>query len=186
MPEKINIRRLHAWQRSSWIHPYTCGSGQRTDEQHFDGEGILVATESGWICPFCDYSQEYRVLEAKLSAEDPLDHPLRTSFQPSEDHATFYRRHIALEKLAQEIYSSRDDNYPINDSDKSQLKQVQFNQKIRKLGIFTGSQAYQEYLTREKPNDKNLQHLERPEPEREAAVRADDKPDGNNDVRTQI
>jgi hypothetical protein len=41
------------------VHPFTCGSGNRTDENHLDGEGVLVATENGWICPFCSYTQNY-------------------------------------------------------------------------------------------------------------------------------
>ena len=73
---KINIRRLNAWQRASWIHPFTCGSGNRSDEHHLDGEGVLVATESGWICPYCDYSQAYREFEEKISVQDVPPHPL--------------------------------------------------------------------------------------------------------------
>lgn len=69
---KINVRRLNAWQRSTLLHPFTCGR-DRTDERHLDGEGVLIATEAGWICPFCDYEQKYRDLEVQLSAKDPCD-----------------------------------------------------------------------------------------------------------------
>lgn len=41
------------------MHPFTCGSGNRTDSNHLDGQGKLVATESGWICPFCEYTQDW-------------------------------------------------------------------------------------------------------------------------------
>ena len=53
------VRALNRYQRGRWMHPFTCGSGNRTDSIHLDGEGILVAVESGWICPFCDYTQNW-------------------------------------------------------------------------------------------------------------------------------
>ena len=52
--EQVEV--LNHYQKSGLMHPYTCG-GNRKDERHLDGEGILVATENGWICPFCDYKQ---------------------------------------------------------------------------------------------------------------------------------
>jgi hypothetical protein len=55
-PEQVAI--LNRWQECGDVHPYTCGSGYRTNKSiHPDGEGKLVATESGWICPNCDYTQ---------------------------------------------------------------------------------------------------------------------------------
>lgn len=50
------VESLNAYQHSGAFHPFTCG-GDRTDEKHLDGEGILVATEEGWKCPYCDYTQ---------------------------------------------------------------------------------------------------------------------------------
>jgi hypothetical protein len=49
---------LNRYQRSGEMHPFTCG-GNRSDKDHLDHEGILVAVESGWICPFCDYTQDW-------------------------------------------------------------------------------------------------------------------------------
>lgn len=51
------VAELNAYQKRGDVHPFTCGSGNRTDEKHLDGEGVLVATESGWMCPYCDYKQ---------------------------------------------------------------------------------------------------------------------------------
>lgn len=56
-PEEV--ARLNEWQRDGWGHPYTCGSGRRTDKDHLDGEGVLVATPDGWVCPYCDYRQDW-------------------------------------------------------------------------------------------------------------------------------
>jgi hypothetical protein len=54
------VEALNRWQASDFVHPYTCGSGYRTNRSiHPDGEGRLVATEHGWVCPNCDYRQEW-------------------------------------------------------------------------------------------------------------------------------
>ncbi len=64
------IEALNSWQKSKLTHPYTCGSGNRTDAAHTDGEGVLVATRDGWICPFCDYTQDWAApFTAKLIEE---------------------------------------------------------------------------------------------------------------------
>ena len=46
------------WQRSRKVHPFTCGD--RADHPVMDGDkGVLVPTVRGWICPFCDYTQDW-------------------------------------------------------------------------------------------------------------------------------
>lgn len=52
------VRSLNEYQISGEFHPFTCG-GDRTDVNHLDGQGILVATEDGWECPFCEYKQDW-------------------------------------------------------------------------------------------------------------------------------
>jgi hypothetical protein len=53
------VDHLNAQQSSPDLHPFTCGSGRRTDSEHLDGEGRLVATVDGWVCPYCDYTQDW-------------------------------------------------------------------------------------------------------------------------------
>jgi hypothetical protein len=53
------VKSLNAYQQSGYIHPFTCGSGRRKDAAHFDGEGVLLATADGWVCLFCDYTQDW-------------------------------------------------------------------------------------------------------------------------------
>lgn len=53
------VDALNRWQRYGRVHPFTCGSGNRTDAAHQDGEGKLVATLSGWHCPYCTYTQNW-------------------------------------------------------------------------------------------------------------------------------
>lgn len=52
------VRSLNEFQKSGVFHPFTCG-GNRTDANHLDGEGVLVATQEGWVCPYCDYRQTW-------------------------------------------------------------------------------------------------------------------------------
>lgn len=54
-PEQVY--NLNQYQIRGEFHPFTCGSGHRTE--HPDKEGILVATIYGWICPYCDYRQDW-------------------------------------------------------------------------------------------------------------------------------
>lgn len=62
----IDLARLRAHQANPNVHPFTCGSGRRTDEYHLDGEGVLKPTETGWTCPYCDYRQAYGDLERSI------------------------------------------------------------------------------------------------------------------------
>jgi hypothetical protein len=56
-PEQVE--GLNRWQRAESVHPFTCRTGRRKDALHLDGEGVLVATEQGWRCPFCGYTQDW-------------------------------------------------------------------------------------------------------------------------------
>jgi len=54
------ILLLNKAQTAGHIHPFTCPN--RSDGQHreFNGDkGALVATRRGWICPWCDYIQDW-------------------------------------------------------------------------------------------------------------------------------
>ena len=56
------VEALNLYQRRSPMHPFTCPDRDDGNHAVLDGEfdfGILVATPSGWICPDCDYRQEW-------------------------------------------------------------------------------------------------------------------------------
>ena len=61
MPDQVftpeEVHSLNEYQAVGVMHPFTCGGGHRTE--HPDGEGILVATTAGWVCPYCDYRQDW-------------------------------------------------------------------------------------------------------------------------------
>lgn len=45
------VAALNEWQASGKFHPYTCGKCRNRDG--------LLATNDGWICPTCDYKQDW-------------------------------------------------------------------------------------------------------------------------------
>ena len=47
---------LNKWQHSGLQHPFTCAGKLKPKGLHSDEEGILVATEAGWVCE-CGYTQ---------------------------------------------------------------------------------------------------------------------------------
>jgi hypothetical protein len=54
------VVRLNAYQTSRRFHPFTCPNRGDGAHRHFNGNlGALVATTRGWICPFCDYTQDW-------------------------------------------------------------------------------------------------------------------------------
>ncbi len=70
---------LNRWQASNFVHPFTCGSDNRSDEAHLavhkPGEdfGQLVATPAGWVCPGCDYRQDWAFEEMLHEPVDLLE-----------------------------------------------------------------------------------------------------------------
>jgi hypothetical protein len=53
-PEEVVV--LERYQRDGRYHPFTCAN--RGDGSHRE-EGLLVPTVRGWICPYCDYTQNW-------------------------------------------------------------------------------------------------------------------------------
>ena len=54
----LAVRDAFSLAHKGYTHPITCGNN-RCDENHRGGGGTLVATVRGWICPFCDYTQNW-------------------------------------------------------------------------------------------------------------------------------
>jgi len=75
------VAGLNAWQACGWVHPFTCGSGDRSDARHsaYQAEhggdlGQLVAGPDGWVCPACGYRQTWaNDFMAKGAPPDPFD-----------------------------------------------------------------------------------------------------------------
>lgn len=52
------VLNLQKWQDNNRVHPFTCG--KRDDHPMLHGDfGVLIPTVRGWICQFCDYTQDW-------------------------------------------------------------------------------------------------------------------------------
>lgn len=55
------VRRLNDFQNSGAFHPFTCP--EQREVSHNKGEAHkdtdLIATNDGWVCPECDYTQNW-------------------------------------------------------------------------------------------------------------------------------
>lgn len=57
-PEQV--RRLNEYQHAGQFHPYTCGNCRdNLGTENGMNDRLLVATEQGWECPTCDYTQNW-------------------------------------------------------------------------------------------------------------------------------
>jgi hypothetical protein len=76
------VAALNRYQDSGRFHPFTCGSGNRSDEAHksarerlgLTDDGQLIATRVGWICAACDYRQDWAhaAMFAALQSSRPV------------------------------------------------------------------------------------------------------------------
>jgi hypothetical protein len=65
------VLALNHWQHRGDVHPFTCGN--RDDHPPDNGErGRLLATENGWVCPLCDYTQTWAF--AEMAVWPPAHH----------------------------------------------------------------------------------------------------------------
>jgi hypothetical protein len=52
------VLALNEYQHLGIVHPFTCGlEGCKKSEQ--ENDGVLIATEQGWICPCGKYKQDW-------------------------------------------------------------------------------------------------------------------------------
>jgi len=49
---KDQVKNLNEFQSIGFMHPFTCGNDH-------SGDNLLVATENGWVCPTCTYTQDW-------------------------------------------------------------------------------------------------------------------------------
>lgn len=51
---------LNDYQVRGHMHPFTCPNRGDGGHREFNGDlGALVATVRGWVCPFCEYTQDW-------------------------------------------------------------------------------------------------------------------------------
>lgn len=92
MKEKSNapwtpeqVENLNRYQKSGVFHEFTCGN-DRTDVNHLDGNGTLIATTEGWHCPYCDYKQvSAHEFMLNFTQEALEKHPFHTMYKKSDE-----------------------------------------------------------------------------------------------------
>lgn len=53
------VDALNAWQARGDLHPFTCpADGNYGSTPHSDRR-VLLATETGWVCEMCPYTQRW-------------------------------------------------------------------------------------------------------------------------------
>jgi hypothetical protein len=50
-------KKLNEYQRCDWVHPFTCPN--RDDGKHAFDTLIAGVDSRGWICAYCDYTQDW-------------------------------------------------------------------------------------------------------------------------------
>lgn len=76
------VVKLDEYQRKGQFHPFTCSN--RGDGNHRDigGDlGALVPTVRGWICPFCNYTQNWAHDFMKGESEAKIDTNPGTTYE---------------------------------------------------------------------------------------------------------
>ena len=54
------VFNLNHNQNRGVVHPFTCPNRDDGEHREFNGDlGALVATRRGWICPWCNYTQDW-------------------------------------------------------------------------------------------------------------------------------
>lgn len=56
------VEKLNQYQEKGFFHPFTCcsaGSEQKCQRRNGTGEGTLIATNEGWVCPCGEYKQDW-------------------------------------------------------------------------------------------------------------------------------
>lgn len=57
---QTTVRHLMVLQNRHDIHPYTCANRGNGKHEKIGGQtGILVPTADGWVCPDCNYTQDW-------------------------------------------------------------------------------------------------------------------------------
>jgi len=58
--ESDQVKSLNDWQIHGDMPAFTCIKRDDGEHRHIGRDtGMLIATKNGWICPFCDYSQNW-------------------------------------------------------------------------------------------------------------------------------
>lgn len=72
------VRELNRYQQAGFMHPFTCGGDECRE--------VLVATENGWKCPNCDYTQNWaHPFMASKESNDQGENMYKNIFSENQD-----------------------------------------------------------------------------------------------------
>lgn len=66
MKTKEEIEALKDYQNNGRFHPYTCCSFNGCVRSNENDWGVLIPTDTKWICPCGKYEQDYDGFEEKM------------------------------------------------------------------------------------------------------------------------
>lgn len=98
MMTEEECKAFNECQQRADVHPYTCG-GNRTDANHLDGEGVLVAVRNGLFCPYCSYVQEWSGVVPDLNERNKILQSLPEAQKSGVAHAIDYWKNKREAKL---------------------------------------------------------------------------------------
>ena len=95
------VANLNAYQVAGRFHPFTCPNRNRKTHRVFNGDlGALVATVRGWICPWCDYTQEWA---HDFMCEPLLPDPVAEMLADHRETTAVQREREACAKVAESL-----------------------------------------------------------------------------------
>jgi hypothetical protein len=53
------VEKLNKYQMSGVMHPFTCMGAKGCKRSEQENEGLLTATNDGWVCPCGKYRQDW-------------------------------------------------------------------------------------------------------------------------------
>jgi len=120
------VLALNRWQASNDVHPFTCGN-KNADVEH-KNDGVLVATEHGWVCQDCGYTQDwahvFMLNEERYRISLNRIEELMGKF-PKADSAEGQE----MERLVNAVSAYEDVAYPIDDPTPEGLQQFRKEQE---------------------------------------------------------
>ena len=87
---KEQVEALNKYQKSGPSHPYTCNREPKEcevqgEDRDYTKDGVLIATEAGWVCPCGKYKQDWchdynavKPVESKLDSLKDILHAIIT------------------------------------------------------------------------------------------------------------
>lgn len=78
---KEQVEALNNYQNHGMFHPFTCCSHEGCERSKREDQGLLIATEEGWVCPCGKWKQNWA---HEFMAEPLRPDPFKHIFNPND------------------------------------------------------------------------------------------------------